>query len=80
MRGEGIVYSAQWYDESGTAQGLPHSLAASEGRQATVLQLRTRRIEVSLMTPAPTDTAGNVPDDDAKSKKASSSESDSRFQ
>ena len=76
MKGEGIVYSSQWYDASGkplnclTASPLinpDEPLSGPEGKHN----------EVTLAMPAPVNMAGNGPDNDAKSKKASSSESES---
>ena len=75
MRGEGVVYAAQWYDESGKPRDC---LTASPplNIDEPPSGVEDTQVAVLPMTPAPTDMAGKVPDDDAE-KKASSSESDS---
>ena len=77
MKGEGVIYSPQWYDASGkpldclTASPLTNPDEPPSGPEDK------HNEEVTSAVPAPVDTAGNGPDDDAKSKKASSSESES---
>ena len=77
MKGEGVIYSPQWYDASGkpldclTASPLMNPNEPPSGPEDV------QNEEVTSAMPAPVNTAGNGPDDDAKSKKASSSESES---
>ena len=77
MKGEGVIYSPQWYDASGkpldclTASPLTNPDEPPSGPEDK------HNEEVTTVQPAPVDMAGDGPDDDDKSKKVSSSESES---
>ena len=78
MKGEGVVYSPQWYDASGKPLDcLTASPPTNPSEEPPSGPEDKHNEEVTSVPPAPVDTAGDGPDDDAKSKKASSSESES---
>ena len=78
MKGEGIIYSPQWYDASGKPLDCLTAsppINPSEEPPSDPEDKHTK--EVTSLPPVPVDATGDGPDDDAKSKKASSSESES---
>ena len=77
MKGEGIVYSPQWYDASGKPLDCLTASPPTNPDEPSSGPEDIQNEEVMSATPAPVNTAGNGPDNNAKSKKASSSESES---
>ena len=75
MKGEDVVYSPQWYDVSGKPLDcLTASLPTNPSEEPPSDPEDKHNEEVMSVLSAPVDTTGGSPDDDAKSKKASSSE------
>ena len=77
MKGEGIVYSPQWYDASGKPLDCLTASPPTNPDEPPSGPEDKHNEEVTLVMPAPVDMVGDGPDNDAKSKKASSSESES---
>ena len=77
MKGEGVVYSPQWYDVSGKPLDCLTASPLTNPDEPPSSPEGVPNEEVPLVTPAPVNMAGNGPDNDTKSKKASSSESES---
>ena len=78
MKGEGVVYSPQWYDASGKSLDcLTTSPPTNPFEEPPSGPEDKHDEEVTSVPPAAVNTVGDGPDDDTKSKKASSSESES---
>ena len=80
MKGEGVVYSPEWYDASGKPlEILTASPPANPSEVPSSDPEDKHDEEVTLALPMPIDTAGDGSggDDDVKSKEVSSSESES---
>ena len=67
MKGEGVVYSPQWYDASGKPMDCLTASPPTNPDEPPSSPEDVPNEEVPLATPAPVNTAGNGPDDDMPS-------------